>query len=261
MNSAPVEPVIWKAPRWLFLFALIFGSQVLLIYLLSANARSASRPILAPSPSIQLITEPINDSKFSEIFLASDPTLFAMANPHGFSGEAWLKVPKRNYNLSDRVEVPFWLPLNSGQLGSGIAQFVRTNVVVPLSITENVAPKIFVSQFLDSSSNAKSNSQLRIEGDLALRKLIDSPELKTWAHTEILSNTVAQIAVDKSGTVISVRLLSRSGLAEADRAALTVAREIRFGPSGKSDATWGRLVFDWHTVPATLTNSPTEISK
>jgi TonB family protein len=261
MSSAAIEPVGWKAHHWLFLLALIFGSQVLLIYLLSARTHIPSHPLTATSASIQLVTEPFNESELSEMFLGSDPTLFAMANPHGFSGAAWLKVPERNYDLSEQPESPFWLALNPTQLGASLGQFVQTNVMALLSMPENFTPKIFASPNMELIVNAKSNSQWRIEGDLSTRSLIEEPQLKPMASSEILSNSVAQIAVDKSGMVVAVRLLSRSGSPEVDRAALALAREVRFVPSENRDLVWGKLVFDWHTVPVATTNSPAGNSK
>ena len=253
MNSAALEPATWKTPRWLFLLTVVFASQLLLIYLLSARKRTSVRPPPARA-SIQLFTGQLTEAEFSKAFLASDPTLFARANPHGFSGAAWLKVPERNYDLSERTELPFWLSLNSEQLGNDITQFVRTNAMAPVSLSEISAPKILASPILDLTSGAKSNSQFRVEGDLVRRKLIDVPKLQSWATNEILSNTVAQIAVDGRGTVLSARLLSRSGSAEADSAALDTARNVQFIPNGKSEMVWGELIFDWHTIPVAVTN-------
>jgi hypothetical protein len=149
MNSAAIESEAWKSGRWLFLLVLIFGSQLLLIYLLSARTHTGIPRAVAPTSSIQLFTRPINESEFSETFLANDPTLFAMANTHGFSGAAWLKIPERNYDLAQTPEATFWLSLNSEQLGDDITQFVRTNSIAPIAIAENVAPKILTSSSLD----------------------------------------------------------------------------------------------------------------
>lgn len=256
MNSAALESVGWRAQRWLIWLALIFGAQLLLIYLLASHKKTVTPSPFAQRSSIQLFTEPVSDSQFSETFLANDPTLFAMANPNGFSGAAWLKVPKRNYDLSERVESPFWLSLNPEQLGSSVSQFVRSNIIATLASPENIAPKIFASTLLDSADSRKTNSQLRIEGDLASRKLIEHPQLQSWATNGILSNSVVQISVDRRGIVISPRLLSRSDLLEADRAALTLARELRFEPSANPNTTWEKLIFDWHTVPVATTNLP-----
>jgi hypothetical protein len=254
MNSAALQPPNWNRHRWLILFPLIFLAQVALIYFLGNRGESPAAVSISKA-SVQLFTQPITETQFSETFLADDPTLFAAANLHGFSGEAWLKIPRRNYDLSEQIEAPFWLALNPQQLGNSLAQFVRTNALAPVPIVESAAPKVFASPILDLSENAKTNSQFHIEGDLVSRRLIEWPELKPWANSEILSNTVAQIAVNQGGVVVAARLLSRSGLPEADRAGLALARELRFAPSGKADAMWGKLIFDWQTVPTVTENS------
>jgi TonB family protein len=253
MNSTALEPATCKPQWWLFILALVFVSQLLLIYLLSGRERPSVRPAPARM-SIQLFTGQLTESEFSKIFLASDPTLFARASPHGFSGAAWLSVPERNYDLSQRTESPFWLALNSENLGDVVTRFVRTNVIAPLSLAEISAPKILISPILDLPSGVKSNSQFRVEGDLRLRELIEVPKLQSWATNGILSNTVVQIAVDGRGAVVSPRLLSRSGSADADRSALDTARNVQFVPNGKNETTWGKLIFDWHSIPAATTN-------
>jgi hypothetical protein len=254
MKSVALEPVSWNLRRWSFFLALVFASQLILIYLLSARGRNFLHPQPAHA-SVQLFTRPLSQSEFTETFLAGDPTLFAVANSHGFSGGAWLKNPERNYDLSERVvESPFWLKLDFDQLGKGLAQFSQADAIVPFSSLEFPEPKILAALILDSTSVAKSNSLLRVEGDLISRQPMAWPELKSWPYTEILSNSVAQIAVDKSGAVVLARLLSRSGLAEADRAALDIARNFSFAPDKARDIVEGNLIFEWHTIPAAVTN-------
>lgn len=254
MNSAALQPPNWNRHRWLVLLPLIFLAQIALIYFLG-NRGENSRVLAQATTSVRLFTRPITEAQFAETFLASDPTLFAAANPHGFSGAAWLQIPKRNYDLSEQTETPFWLALNPQQLGNSLDEFVSTNFIAPVPMAENSAPKVFASLPLDLPDNAQTNSQLRIEGDLVARPLTRSPELQAWANSEILSNTVAQIAVNQAGAVVAARLLARSGLPEADHTALALARQLSFAPGGKADATWGKLIFDWQTVPVTTENS------
>ncbi|HEY4952387.1 MAG TPA: hypothetical protein VII71_03270, partial [Verrucomicrobiae bacterium] len=40
----------------------------------------------------------------------------------------------------------------------------------------------------------------------------------------------------------------------ADQRALVLARTVRFAPS--THLTFGRLIFNWHTVPVSATNAP-----
>lgn len=250
----------WKTARWLVLLAFIFGLQLLLIFWLSDRSPVGTGPATLPDSQMVLVTRPLNQMELSKTFLASDPTLFAIPDAHGFSGGAWLKTVERDYDVSEHTESPFWLALDIGELGKSAEQFVRTNARPPIAIAENPMSKIFGSlPFVDLRENAQTNSQFRIQGEIASRKLMDSPELKSWAHSEILSNTVAQIAVNQRGAVVVARLLSRSGLPEADDAALDLARQLRFSPVENSDLAWGKVSFDWFTLPLPTASTTNEL--
>lgn len=255
MIASVLESARWKARRWLAAFASIFLLQFLFIYFLST--RSPSTPgSLSRSFHLQIFSAPWTEAKFSKIFLESDPALFAIPGTHGFSGAAWLKDPVRDYeagNLFEQKEPPFWLTLNVGQLGDSIGQFVRTNRAAPGLRREDSAPKIQI-RLLAVADETKTNSQLRVEGQLAGREMISSAELASWPHTNLLSNSIAEVAVDQNGMVISARLLSKSGLEKADRSAMETARLAQFSRDRRSIA-WGTLIFDWHTLPMESTNS------
>ncbi len=248
-------PTSWKAQRWLAAVTMIFLLQFLFIYFLSARrhgaTRSRSKPFL-----LQVASAHWTESKFSRVFLTSDPALFALPGAHAFSGAAWLKNPGRGYdagNLFEQKESPFWLTLNVGELGHGINRFVRSNTVAPMLGTEDSAPKV-QTRLLAVADEAKTNSQLRVEGELASRHLLSSQELVAWPHTNILNNSVAQVAVNQSGMVILARLLWKSGSEQADRSAMDAARRFQF-TSDKRPIVWGNLIFDWHTLPVEATNA------
>lgn len=249
MTASAPEPTTWNLHRWLATGVSIFLAQFLFIYFLSKAGPNPSRSL--PTPFLLVLSSTQwPEEWFSQEFLASDPSLFAVPGTHGFSGAAWLKDPVRSYdarNLFEQKEVPYWLALNSGQLGTSLNQFVRTNTAGPILRTEDSAPKI-QTRLLDPPNEAKTNSQLRVEGDLTTRVLLSPPELASWPHTNILSNTVARIAVDQNGMVISMRLLSNSGLEKADRSAMDAARQFQF-TRDKRTMVWGELIFDWHTLP------------
>jgi len=258
MTSRAPEPTRWNSRSWLLAGASIFLGQFLFIYFLSAGGRPSSSPRSTPF-RLQLASTQWTEAQFSKMFLTSDPSLFAVPGKHTFSGAAWLKNPVRNYdsrNLFELKEAPFWLALNPGQLGTSLNQFVRTNTVGPILRTDDAAPRI-QTRILEVSNEARTNSQLRIEGELATRRLLSPLALAAWPHTNILSNSVAQVAVDQNGMVISTRLLSKSGLEKADRSAMDAARQFHFTPDNRALA-WGNLIFDWHTIPGEATNATTQ---
>src|SRR5207245_953211 len=107
---------------------------------------------------------------------------------------------------------------------------------------------------------------LQVEGELADRLLVSSVTLPSWPHTDILTSSVVQVLVDRDGNAVSASLSSSSGLKEADKKALDAARAIRYQPIGANGTNqppvatlnWGKLIFNWHTIPLPATNPPSQ---
>ncbi|MEO6182375.1 MAG: hypothetical protein ABIP71_04635 [Verrucomicrobiota bacterium] len=253
MNGAPPQPLTWSLQRWALFFLLVFASQLLLIYFLSSRKNYSSPEPPLTRTMFQMVSGQSTEEKLLESVLGSDPTLFAMANPQGFSGAAWLNRTPRRYELSEKGETPFWLSLNSGHLGIAISQFVRSAVVAPISFERDSQPQIQITELSDPTVTTRSNSQFHIEESLATR-LSTLPQLKSWTINEILSNTVAQVTVDQDGLVILALLLAKSGSSEADRSAMEIARRLPFLPVRTGGLASGKLIFKWHTVPVSGTN-------
>lgn len=235
----------WNWRRWAFFSVIIFLGQILFLVLLSPRAPRSARNG-TPHAKIFLFPKPLAQSQFTEQFLAGDPTLFVLPKKEGFSGPAWLTVPPRNYDLKEQTEPSFWLPLDADKLGNAIARHER--VKEPLFAFPTLLPTVLLP-VLSETNHIRSTSFLRIEGELATREIIRRPTLKVWNYTNVLSNSIAQIGVDERGLVVSTRLLGRSGLAEADRAALEIARKLRFGQQS-GNLMWGNIIFGWHTIPS-----------
>jgi hypothetical protein len=87
-----------------------------------------------------------------------------------------------------------------------------------------------------------------------------------------LTNSVVRALVNAAGEVVSVILLRPGGGAmdasqrDADQLALDLAKTLRFEPVPRDGAdpalnpavglSWGRIIFEWHTVPPPATNAP-----
>jgi hypothetical protein len=103
-----------------------------------------------------------------------------------------------------------------------------------------------------------TESSFSIEGALADRPLLSQFALHSWPATEILTNTVVQIAVDAAGRVFSASLLVKSASPDANAAALNLARLARFQPlrwlgekpPPPGALSWGKIIFHWHTTNA-----------
>ena len=253
MNTASPEPLTWSRQRWTLFFLLVFATQLLLIFFLSSRKSHSSRTPRVARTTFQMVSGQFNDANLLESVLGSDPSLFAMANHQGFSGAAWLNRTPRHYELSEKGETPYWLTLNSSHLGTAISQFVRNPLVAPIPAQQDSQPLIQIPELPDLTVTIRSNSQFRVEGNLAAR-LLTLPQLKSWTTNEILNNTEAQVTVDQDGLVILARLLVKSGSSEADRSAMEIARRLPFLPVRTGGLASGKLIFNWHTVPVNGTN-------
>jgi hypothetical protein len=76
----------------------------------------------------------------------------------------------------------------------------------------------------------------------------------------VIAPSKIQVLVDAAGNVVSTVLLPPDNgyaaadyYAAADQRALELARALRFAPS--TNLTLGRVIFNWHIVPMTITTN------
>lgn len=261
MNTIAHDAPPWSRRHWVYAVAGVVVLQAALIYFLAQpEQRPPERPLFRTS--IQLAADDDAIRSIASLPGLDDPTLLALPSLQGFSGAAWLLFPTLDYKPAEWVEPPHWLPLETQSLSGTFSQYVTTNVITPLLIADKPLPPLqryepnFPPELLPTQSIG------RVEGELSGRKLISAIELKSWPAAEILSNTVVQAAVDASGFTFSATLLSSSGSPNADRHALTEVLNARFRPLREMPAaseptrvlTWGRWIFQWHTLPVPATN-------
>jgi TonB family protein len=149
-------------------------------------------------------------------------------------------------------------------LGAVFKQFTLTNNFVSSSVLTVPEPilKLPTVSFVNSTP---VQSSVRVEGALATRKLLSPLATRPWPRSDLLTNSIVQLVVDREGHPVSVPiLLTSSGDKEADEHALEQARGARFEASSENqtvkpplpELTWGRLIFDWAIVPVSSTNAP-----
>jgi TonB family protein len=253
MTTAAVEFPAWPRRRWWGVFVLLLVAQVGLIFWLGDRSPAVPREA-STNPTVFLAP-----GLSSELLALNDPTLFAWANRHGFSGAAWLKLPRVNYQLTDWTEPPRWLSLRVADLGNTFRRFVETNLAPPVRVADKLEPRFTPLELPPPATSMATRSSLRVEGKLAARHLLSEIELPSWPHTDLLTSSAVQVLVDADGQTISATLLSSSGSKEADQHALDLAKTARFNSlrgSGTAPLTktleplrWGKLIFEWHTVP------------
>ncbi len=259
MMAASVERERWPRARWWLAISVVLVFQVGLVFWLSD--RSPMVPWQAASSPAIFLAEDF-PAKWPTL---PDPLLFSPANPHGFSGPLWLKTPKLEYPLSDWTVPPSLLAIQVQNLGNAFRRFVQTNTTPTFAIADNPTPNVASPELFLSDVPVATQSTLRIEGELTQRPLVAPLTLPGCTNTDILSPTVVQVAVDRDGNTVSVSLLSTSGLKDADKQALELAKAARYqsirgsgtGQLPVATLNWGKLIFSWHTEPLPVTNPAT----
>lgn len=263
MNAALTPPARWRARRWIYTIAATFVLQAGLLFFLGRyDPPVAARPNFRTT--VHLVSDPWSSEQLARLPAFTEPTLFALPAERGFSGAAWLRAQPFNYSPARWSEPPRWLALNQDSLGGGFAEFVATNIITPLLVADQPVPLLSRYEPGLGPEPSPASSRLRLEGSLAARGLLAPLELRSWPHTELLSNTTVQVAISVEGYILSARLLGESGLREADLRALDLAQSARFRPlpaaardrAGQGPVEWGRMIFRWRTLPPNVTNSP-----
>lgn len=258
LNATPRR---WSRARWGGYVGTIFAVQLLLVFLLSLRPPLATPAIKAPG-RLQLVTDPLSEQALIRQPWLEDPAQFALASPRGFSGGAWLDLPRFEPDVLQWSDPPRWLTQDVSQLAQTPGTLSET-AREPLPRVQPPSPILPLNSALRRP--LQTNSVLRVEGELAQRRRLATPDLPSWEHNDVLLPSVVQVLVDEQGTVLSATLLTRSGLAAADERALALARDARFEAARagvRSQLFWGRLVFQWHAIepapvpPASSTAKP-----
>jgi len=256
----PLESPGWQRHHWWGLIGMVFLGQLFLIFWLGDRTPAKLRQVQAP-PIIRF-TGPA----WAEWLALQDPTLFALPHRRSFSGLAWQITSPPNLRADNWVNPARWPepvvpPLAANFSGLQTPALTEANLVpirpLPeLRVTETVEQQLF-----------QERSTLRIEGHLVDRNLLAPFQLPSWPNTnsDLLTNSIVQLAVDAEGWTASITLLCSSGSKEADLFALDTARKARFeslitnaqpsSPLLSGPWTWGQLIFQWHTTAETVTNA------
>jgi hypothetical protein len=262
MNPLALQSRGWSRRRLICTGVVLFAAQVILV--LWFGQRPGSLP-QRPSFStvISLVPEGQPMEQFEKFIAPDDPTLFALPGLNGFSGSAWLQYPALDYQPPDYSEPLRWLEINEQSLGETFSSFLATNTLATPMIADKPLPPLQRYEPNYPNEPVPARSLLRIEGELAGRMLPGVPLLKSWPHSQLLSNTVAQVVASPDGMTLSATLLTGSGLTQADTYALKLAGNTRWRPvhrhDGRADLAeslaWGRMIFQWHTLPLPATSA------
>jgi hypothetical protein len=287
MSAESPEPTgvrKWRWLRWIAAVAIVFAAHVVLIFVFGARKPVAPVPV-RNTPSFALVDESAGDW-----IALNNATLFALPGNNGFAASMWTELPPLNIYHKPWTEEPQWLkPSNSLQMAGLFApfnRFIKTNRFARVHFEFNMPPEVAVPAAPLEPPIAQ-NSMLRIEGELAGRRLLTPVTLPTWQDSDIDAPSIVQVLVNAAGNVVSAVLLPQDILSpgnswepplthnrQADQLAVQVARTLRFAPVLSEDAgqpgsapdpaartsatlarmAIGQLIFDWQTAPQTATN-------
>lgn len=263
MTAASGELGMWPKRQWWGVVTLVFIGQLMIIFWLGDREPIHPR-VAVPGPKLHLI-----EGQSSELLALTDPTLFALPHPQGFSGLAWLRSPEPDFRPFAWSEPAHWLQLPASLFGAALGSFTVSNSPNPLLALTQPEAELRVPQ-LQRVQDFPQNSTLRLTGDLAKRRLLSRIELPSWQWSVILTNTEIQMAIDAAGKPEFVTMLyPGSGYADADSNAYWQATRARFAPLNsrelevtdpisqlkRGEVSWGEMIFEWHTEPLPSTNA------
>ena len=242
----------WTRRRWLAMLMAVFAAQVAVIFALGGKHFAPPRTV---TNAVQFALA--DDS--SDLIALSDPTLFALPHAGDFSPDYWGQLPAVPPANFPRTEPVLPSLLATENLGTLFIQFMQTNVFATPHTDFKLAPK-FSEPVVSFTPVFAANSSLRIEGNLARRKLLTPVVLTNWPYADVIAPSQIQALVDADGGVVSAIELPPENLADAashysaaDQRAMEIAQGLRFAPA--SSLTVGRMIFNWRTAPLSATNS------
>jgi hypothetical protein len=214
----------------------------------------------------------MTDESSGDSFSLNNATLFALPDRSGFAGLMWTALPPLPFTRLDWTEPPRFLAMLTNELAAGLSDYVQTNTFAGVHFEFNLPPPLAIPA-IPVESPFDTNSTLRVQGEIAARPLRNSPDLPLWPRNDVIAPSVVQVLVNAAGNVVSAAMLppenfsdsSASQDIEANQYAVRAARGAQFAPLTPADASVeaspaahlaiGQLIFNWQTVPVTITNA------
>ena len=250
MNAPLPTRFGWSRGRFLLVAALLFAGQAGWVLLLGERARPSRLPA-APPMLLRLLAAPLDQERWSRDVFAGDPAVFPSSSPHGFAHQAWGLLRANDYPAPLLEPPPAFLEFAGTGSGADLqpAAPVLLQTPFPWDSQSGFPPES--GPAFSAAEASRPESFLRIEGGLAGRQLETPVVLPSWANGFLVTNSVVQFAVNRSGQVNSAVLLAGSGLKEADDSALAAVNLLRFFPVGGDapELAWDTATFYWKTIP------------
>jgi len=254
-TTAPAD-TNWPAMRWVVLVAVVFGALLIVVYLFTGDSNI---PVSNAHGSTTLLPDAGDD--LLERLAIPDPAWLALPDRRGHSATWLTNTGLSQHKFYDWTPPEQWMEYNASTAGMALAEYLRTNRTVPRAVFDKPLPKLAKAD--PPEVRLRTRTTLERTGALADRPLIKPAPFTSWPHGDVLPPSVVQVDVAASGLVLNTRLLRRCGLAKADAYALEHARLMHFtaltnaspdDPLSQKGLATGNLIFNWHTLPDSVTN-------
>jgi TonB family protein len=248
MAEIDKDLIRWKRGEWLGVITLFLIVQ--LAALILASQKTVPSRGTHPEEPVVALGERARSTVWEEI---ENPFLFASANSHGFSAEAWLQKAEWKAPEIGRAVPRRFLSFSEAQKGAAPGVPLESRAFIPRHRPAAAFPEPL------EKNHTERKSELRVEG-LADRRLMTPLGIPLQSHSDILAETVVEALVGADGLVISAHLLEESGSPKADADALALARAARFSPIRSANENsrtpqLGKLIFQWHALDLSVTNN------
>ena len=250
-SSYPQSAGAWDRSRILVATVLLAVAQGVL-FLSLARWPSLPRPHHGEAFSVRLAPQPL-DTRGADSWSA-DPRQFSSTHHDGVASRNPSNHGTQEYPLFRWEAAPRWLGVSSEVLWRpetgttpGRSHPLGAEVAGPIP-GPTIRPPVLTGE-----------TSFSLRGDLAALTLEVSTPPPQSQVDDILPSTVIELVVGPGGDVIRARLAASSGNADADRAALSWVRGLRFATPGTPaglgakdpvPSRTGDLVVHWNTRPA-----------
>ena len=242
----PLPAAGWGWNKFGAVIVLAFAAHLAFVFLLGTKKPVAPRAV-RNVPVFQL-TEPGSD-----LIRLTDPTLFALPHPEDYLAAAESLLPAVLTNVFGYTEPPAFLMPDPAAWGAAFNAFMQTKRSEAFRPSFKPEPQLVMPR-LAMESAMPQHSTWRMAGQITGRRILNLHNAPTLTLNDVIGPSHVQLLVDQDGNVASAVLLESSGYDAADQQALDLARTLRFAPADR--IMFGRLIFNWHTVPMTSTNAP-----
>jgi len=199
-----------------------------------------------------------------DIMVWNDPTLFSRPHHRGFSGEIWGKLLAVEHQLIDWDEQPRLLENEEEALGAAFHEGISDHLAFFSDIPPRDIPEPMIVE--TPALPIRQQSSFIITGPLSARALVRGMTLPSMPHQAVLRDSELRVGINAEGYVMSAVIAGRTNLADpeqqaADKKALDLIKGVRFKPLPRGggalpgDLQWGNILFRWHTVAASPSNS------